>query len=352
MKRLFLYSTLTILLLLACGFGWRWWYHGRFVETTDNAYIRGDITPISSKVAGYVGKILVADNQTVNAGQPLVKIQDMEFIARMERGKKTLKESLAALLVIHEQMRHQSSKIEFAQANMEIAEAELQRDIEVYERYNRLYAEKVIPWIDYRNALTRKMTSYANKSGAQASLDMAKQGLNVLLAEEQQISAEIGQIEEDVKLLKQEVADTKICAPTSGTVGNRQVQQGQYVRPGSNLMALIPDNGIWIEANFKEIQLARMNVGQPVNIEIDAFPELTITGKIDSFAPASGAEFSLLPPENASGNFTKIVQRIPVKINIDNSSELGSKLRPGMSVEVSVNTNEFTEATKKHLARN
>jgi membrane fusion protein (multidrug efflux system) len=352
MKRLFLYSTLTILLLLACGFGWHWWHHGRFVETTDNAYIRGDITPISSKVAGYVDKVLVSDNQTVSTGQPLVRIQDMEFLVRMERGIKTLKGRQAALLVIREQRRQQTSKIEIAKANLEIAKAEQQRDIEVYERYNRLYSDKVIPWIEFSDALTRKRTSFASKSRAQASLDMTMQGLNVLLAEEQQISAEIGQIEEDVKLLKQEVSDTKICAPTSGTVGNRQVQQGQYVRPGSNLMALIPDNAMWIEANFKEIQLTRMNVGQPVNIEIDAYPELNITGRIDSFAPASGAEFSLLPPENASGNFTKIVQRIPVKINIDNSSELGSKLRPGMSVEVSVNTNEFTEATKKHLARN
>lgn len=350
MKRLLPYIFLFVLLLAAVGFGWYWWLTGRYIETTDNAYIRGDITPISTKVSGYVESVLVADNQVVRAGEPLVRIQDMEFKVRMERGRNNLLERRAALLVVAGKRKQQRSEIALAKAQLVVAEVNLQRNTEVYSKFDQLFAEEVISWFEYNEALTNNKRALAEKSGAQASLDKAEQELNVLLAEEQRITAEIGQHQEELKLLQQEVADTSICAPFSGTVGNRRVQAGQYVRPGSVLMALIPLNDVWVEANFKEVQLARMQEGQQVEIEVDAFPDHRFTGRIQSLSPASGAEFSLLPPENASGNFTKIVQRIPVKIMVDKSSHPDKKLLPGMSVEVSINTKAAPLTEQKELA--
>ena len=350
MKRLLPYVFLFVLLLAATSFGWYWWQTGRYVETTDNAYIRADITPISTKVAGYVESVLVADNQVVRAGEPLVRIQDMEFKVRMERGRNNLLERQAALLVVEGKRKQQSSKIALAKAQLVVAEVNLQRNAEVYRKFDKLFAEEVLSWFEYNEALANNNKALAEKSGAEASLEMAKQELNVLLAEEQRIAAEIGQHQEDLKLLQQEVADTSICAPISGTVGNRRVQTGQYVRPGSVLMALIPLNDVWVEANFKEGQLARMQEGQQVEIEVDAFPDHHFTGRVQSLSPASGAEFSLLPPENASGNFTKIVQRIPVKITVDKNSHQDQRLLPGMSVEVSINTKAAPLTERKELA--
>jgi membrane fusion protein (multidrug efflux system) len=337
MKRFSPYIFLFALLLAAGGFGWYWWLTGRYIETTDNAYIRGDITPISTKVSGYVESVMVADNQIVRAGEPLVRIQDMEFKVRMERGRNNLLERRAALLVVTGKRKQQRSEIALAKAQLVLAEVNLQRNAEVYSKFDQLFAEKVISWFEYNEALTNNKRALAEKSGAQASLDKAEQELNVLLAEEQRITAEIGQHQEELKLLQQEVADTSICAPFSGTVGNRRVQAGQYVRPGSVLMALIP-------------LLARMQEGQQVEIEVDAFPDHHFTGRIQSLSPASGAEFSLLPPENASGNFTKIVQRIPVKIMVDKSSHPDKKLLPGMSVEVSINTKATLLTEQKEFA--
>ena len=350
MKRLLPYVFLFTLLLAATSFGWYWWQTGRYIETTDNAYIRGDITPISTKVAGYVESVLVADNQVVRAGEPLVRIQDMEFKVRMERGRNNLLEREAALRVMEGKRKQQSSEIALAKAQLVVAEVNLQRGTEVYSKFNKLFAEEVISWFEYNEALTNNKMALAERSGAQASLAMAEQELNILLAEKQRITAEIGQHQEDLKLLQQEVADTSICAPISGTVGNRRVQTGQYVRPGSVLMALIPLNDVWVEANFKEVQLGHMQEGQQVEIEVDAFPDHHFTGRIQSLSPASGAEFSLLPPENASGNFTKIVQRIPVKITVDKGSHHNKKLLPGMSVEVSIDIRQEPETEQKHLA--
>jgi membrane fusion protein (multidrug efflux system) len=351
MKRLLPYVFLFVLLLAAGGFGWYWWQTGRYIETTDNAYIRGDITPISTKVAGYVEEILVSDNQIVSDGEVLVRIQDMEFKVRMELGRNSLMERQAALLVAEGKRKQQWSKIDLTKAQLTVAEVDLQRETEVHSRFDSLYAKGATSWFEYSEALTRKKKAQAQRIAAKASLGMAEQELSVLLAEEQRIVAEIGQHQEELKLLQQEVTDTSICAPISGTVGNRRVRAGQYVRPGSILMALIPLNKVWIEANFKEVQLVRMQEGQSVEIEVDAFPGHFFTGRIQSFSPASGAEFSLLPPENASGNFTKIVQRIPVKITVDKNSHQDKKLLPGMSVEVSIDTRQEPKTEQKHLAR-
>lgn len=338
MKRWLPYFLLTVLLLIAAGLGVYWWQVGRYIETTDNAYIRGEITPISAKVSGYVETVQVADNQVVSGGDSLLRIEDLEYRVRLERGKNSLEERQAALSVATGKREQQSSKIDLAQAQLMVAEVELERETEEFNRFEKLHKEGIISPLEYGKVLARKKRCQAEKAAAEASLRVAKQELNVLSAEEKQLSAEIDQHRATLQLLQQEVADTEILAPIAGTIGNRRVRAGQYVRPGAILMVLIPLHEVWIEANFKEVQLARMRVGQPVEIEVDAFPGRKYTGRIESLSPASGAEFSVLPPENATGNFTKIVQRIPVKISIESNLQQQKKLLPGMSVEVRLDT--------------
>lgn len=343
MKRLLPYILLTFFLLAACAVGLYWWQVGRYIETTDNAYIRGDITPISTKVPGYVDKILVVDNQIVSAGDPLVQIETMEYTVRLERGRDRLAEREAALQVATAKTKQHRSRIDIARAELTIAEVELEREVEELKRYKKLYAVGYISPLEYGQVEARKKRCLAEKSAAEASLRMVQQELVVLSAEEEQLAAEIKQHRETLKLLQQEVADTEIRAPIDGTVGNRRVHSGQYVQPGSILMALIPLHQVWVEANFKEVQLNRMRIGHAVEVTVDAFPDQKFTGQIQSFSPASGAEFSLLPPENASGNFTKIVQRIPVRILLNANGTQNRRLLPGMSVEVTVDTRSDPE---------
>lgn len=343
MKRIIPPLIFILFMAFVCGLGWHWWRNGRFMETTDNAYVKSDITPISTKVSGYVAQVLVSDNQIVSKGDPLVRVEDHEFKLRLERGKNRLVEIDAALLVAEGKRQRQAAVIEVAKSRLLVTEIESQKANDEFERFERLYTKKVISELQYSAALTEKKKCLAMLSGARASLQAAEEEVGVLAAEEKRIKAEIAHQLEQLKLLERQVADTYVYAPTSGRVGNRLVRQGQFVRPGLALMALIPLNDVWVEANFKEVQLEHMKVGQPVEITVDAFPGQKFRGRIQSLAPASGAEFSILPPENASGNFTKIVQRIPVKIDFEGDNTLGANLLPGMSVEVALDTRSQPE---------
>jgi membrane fusion protein (multidrug efflux system) len=338
MKRFIPPIIFVLFLIFVCGLGWHWWRDGRFIETTDNAYIKSDITPISTKVSGYVAQVLVYDNQIVSKGDPLVRIEDHEFNLRLERGKNKLAERRAALLVAEGKRQRQTSAIEVAKSRLLVAEIESEKASDEFDRFERLYSKKVIPELQYTATLAEKNKCLAMLSGARANLQVVEEEVGVLAAEEKRIKAEIAHQLEELKLLEQQVADTLVYAPSSGRVGNRRVRQGQFVRPGSPLMALIPLNDVWVEANFKEVQLERMKVGQPVEITVDAYPDQRFQGRIQSLAPASGAEFSIIPPENASGNFTKIVQRIPVKIDFEGKNARSGNLLPGMSAEVTLDT--------------
>ena len=352
MKRLLPYTHLTIFLITSSGVGMYWWKVGRYIESTDNAYIRGDITPISAKISGYVEKIQVSDNQVVSAGEPLLHIESLEYRVRLERGRSILAERQAALQVAKAKTKQHHSHIDIAKAELSTAKIESKRFSEELDRYQQLYAVGYTSPLEYGKVVAMMKRSQSEKKASEAKLSMVQQELYVLSAEEKQLEAEINQHRETLKLLQQEVADTEICAPISGTIGNRRVRSGQYVRPGSILMAIIPLHEVWVEANFKEVQLARIQIGHSVEIKVDAFPGQKFAGQIQSFSPASGAEFSLLPPENASGNFTKIVQRIPVRILLDATRNLSQRFLPGMSVEVSVDTRMAAEplANNRHVA--
>ncbi len=338
-----------ILAVLAVGAlgsaaGWYWWTVGRYHETTDDAYVRGEITPISPKVAGYVRELAVEDNQRVQAGDVLLKIDDREFKLAVAEAEARVKETRAAIAGIDARMTLQSAAIEQAAAEVAAAEAELERAKKELGRAKNLLKGNVGTRRRYDEAVAAQRKAEAALRRSRARLEEARQEVRVLESERKRLKAVLARSEAALALAKARLKDTVIVAPVAGVVGNRAVRLGQYVRPGALLMAIVPLNRIWISANYKETQITRMEVGQPAEIAVDTFPGVTLNGRIESFSPASGAEFSLLPPENATGNFTKIVQRIPVKIVLDADNPLAGKLRPGMSVEVTVDTRENAHA--------
>lgn len=340
MKRYLSWSGAIIVVCAGCAFGWHWTTTLRFIEKTDNAYVRSEITQISSKVQGYVTELAVGDNAPVTAGDVLLRVEDVEYRARLENGRQKLEERKAALAVARSKTRQQLCRIDSSRAQLAAAEAEQGKRNNDLRRFDSLLPEGIVSAMDYDGVATAAKKARADALAARAGVETTATELDVLMAEQRRLAAEIRQQEEELKLLSKECADTVITAPVAGVVGNRKVRQGQYVRPGTLLMAVIPRNDLWVEANFKEVQLSRMHEGQPVRIEIDTFPGSPLTGRVASLSPASGAEYSLIPPENAAGNFTKIVQRIAVKIRFDPGQPLLKNLRSGMSAVVRLDTRE------------
>lgn len=335
-----------ILLLSVCAIGvtglgmagLHWWQTGRFAESTNNAYITGNITAFSPKIPGYVEKVLVNDNQYVRKGDVLVVIEDAEYRARIARANAAVDRKRAGLLNIEYRRLLQIALIEEAEASTNAREADLTKTSKDLVRAKRLVSEGWVSKQGEDYATADELRARATLTSARAGATAARQILAVLDSEKTQLMADVAQSEAEVRLAQIDLDATIIRAPISGVVGNRRVRVGEYVRAGTRLLALVPLDDVWVVANYKETQLTNMRPGQPVMIEIDTFPDDPIVGTVDSFAPASGAEFSLLPPENATGNFTKVVQRIPVKITLEANHSLFGRIVPGMSVTASVNT--------------
>jgi membrane fusion protein, multidrug efflux system len=334
-----------ILVLIALGglsggafAGWYWWTVGRFLETTDNAYVHGDISIVSPKVAGYIREVRVSDNQQIAAGDVLVVIDQADHAAQMAQAEATVEAQKAAIGSIDSRIVLARALIAQADATVVAAEAEQRRCRQDFTRLQNLVRSDFASQqrFDGADADLRKADAAVTKARAAATAE--RDQLGVLQASRHEAEAKLRQTEASFDLAQQNLEHTIVRAPVDGVVGNRSVQLGQYVRAGTMLMAVVPLPEVYVVANFKETQLARMRRGQPVELEIDAFPDRRLIGTLDSFAPASGAQFSLLPPENATGNFTKVVQRLPVRIAIPADNPLSGLLRPGLSVQVSVDT--------------
>ncbi|WP_133718906.1 HlyD family secretion protein [Methylocaldum gracile] len=304
-------------------------------ETTDNTYLKAHISLISPKETGYVKEVLFQDNQKVMPGDLLVVIDDHDFRARVAQAEAQVMVETARIQTLETDMRAQSAKIRQEEANIAAAEADLERTGKDLKRFGHLAADGAV------SAQTRDVAEAAYK---QAAAQREKYRSSRLEAESQlaSLDAQIGETRARLQaaqaaldLARIDLANTHITAPFAGIIGNRSVQVGQLVKPGTVLGYLVPVDGLFVEANFKETQIGRMQPGQPVDIRVDAYPDIRFEGTVDSFAPASGSEFSLLPSENATGNFTKIVRRIPVKILFRPGTDL-SRLRPGLSTVVKV----------------
>ena len=314
----------------------QWWFVGRFYEETDNAYVQGDITPVSSRLSAQVIEVLVDDNQEVVPGDLLVRLDARDFEIALAEANANLATRRAEQQQAQSRLIQQDSLIAAASANVDASQAE-QRRVE-------LDIKRITPLRQSGYASEEQLSNYraqlevtrAQVSKAQADLQTQRLAKDTLAADIARLGAQIQAAEAAVRQAQLDLERTEIRAPIAGRVGQRNVRIGQNVSPGSNLLAVVPDAELWIKANFKETQISRMHEGLKAELVFDTFPDQPVSGTLQSLFPASGAQFSLLPPDNATGNFTKVVQRIPVKLVVDENSPLAGLIRPGMSVHVKV----------------
>ncbi len=336
-KRLIL-VLLPLVLVAALYGGWNWWRVWRYQQSTDDAYIQSDISLISPKIEGYIKDVRVQDNEHVTAGQILFVIDDSDFAAKVAQAAAAVRTTEATVQTFDTRQEFQQAMIDQAAAEVEAAQAELDRANLDKQRYVSLVTSEVATKQRYETAVADASKAAANLLKAKAALEAEKQQLAVLIAQKHEEEARRAQARATLRLAQNDLDNTVIRAPVAGVAGNRAGQVGQYVKPGTQLLSLVPLPQVYVTANFKETQLTLMRPGQPAEVLVDAYPDQTLVGRVDSFAPGSGAEFSLLPPDNATGNFTKIVQRVPVRIALPADNPLAALLRPGLSVTVSVDT--------------
>ncbi len=324
--------------VLALGVGgyalseWRW------LESTDNAYVGGDIEPISAKIAGYVAEVPVTDNQTVSPGDVLVRLDRHEFEARFAQAQAAYDNATANLGNLNAQAEAQAAQIRAAEAESASAQAEARRARLDRDRFQSLARADNVSRQRLETVEADLAKATAAVSRAQAAIGAAQGQLQVIETSRPARAALVAQAQATLDLAADDLKHTEILAGQAGIVGHKSVVPGQYVRPGGVLMSVVPIMNVFVDANFKETQLTQMAPGQSVRLRIDAYPDVTLTGEVVSLAPASGALFSLLPPENATGNFTKVVQRVPVRIRFTDQGVLAGKLRPGLSVQAVVDT--------------
>jgi membrane fusion protein, multidrug efflux system len=318
--------------------GLQYWNVGRFMVSTDDAYIQADSTLVAPKISGYVAVLLVDDNQTVHAGQVLARIDDRDFRAALDEATANVAAATASIANLDAQIAAQGSAIKEADAAVAAASAALSLAQRNDARRREMARVGYGTEEQADNASTEAKEKLAALQRLQAAADGARQQLAVLNTQRQLAQAQLARTEAVQRQASLNLSYTEIVAPVDGTVGARTVRQGQYVQAGTQLMALVPLPQTYVVANFKETQLTHIQPGQTARIAVDSFPGDDLEGHVESLAPASGLEFALLPPDNATGNFTKIVQRVPVKIVLAPDKALLGKLRPGTSVEVSINT--------------
>ncbi len=331
-----------VVLALAFGGygGWYWWTVWRFQQSTDDAYVASDVSVISPKIEGYIKDVRVRENQAVKKGAVLFVIDDSDFAAKVAQAEAAVATEEAAVATYASRLDLQQAMIAQAQAAVESAEADLVRTQQDYKRYAALMTTDFASRQRYEQAQADARKAEAEAARTRAALAAAESELGVLRSQRQEEQARLQQARANLRLAENDLDNTVIRAPISGIAGNRAGQVGQYVKPGTELLSLVPLPRVYVTANFKETQLTRMRPGQRAEVSVDAYPDHRLIGKIESFAPASGAEFSLLPPDNATGNFTKIVQRVPIRIALPSKEPLARLLRPGLSVTVTVDTRE------------
>jgi membrane fusion protein (multidrug efflux system) len=319
---------------------WNRWESNARRQTTDDAYLQADLTPIAAKVSGYVRSMPVQDFERVSAGQMLVQIVDDDYRAAVDQLTASVAAAAAQIATLKAQRELQTANIEAAKATIAATGANIEQNARDLTRQQRLLATGS----SSTEAAERLQTTHAQLA-AQLQQNRAQEAaatrqLQVLSAQEGQAEAGLAAQKASLAVAKINLGYTSIVAPQAGVIGIRQVKPGQFVPVGGQVTSLIPLPNVWVIANFKETQLTHMAVGQRAHIQVDTFPGRTLKGHVLAFAPGSGQQFSLLPPDNATGNFTKVVQRIAVKIAIDDADGLIDRLRPGMSVVATVETRD------------
>ncbi|WP_342625508.1 HlyD family secretion protein [Pseudomonas alkylphenolica] len=341
---------LAFALMGTVGYASHWWLASRFIEGTDDAYVGADVTIISAKVPGYISEVTVLDNQFVKAGDVLARIDVRDYRAALAKAEGAVAAQQASLVNLDAIEQLQQAVINQAKAQIDAADAEAQRAGSDHSRYQALVRTQAVSVQSAQQVEATWKAARADRARADAGLMAARRQLDVIDSQRGQAQAALQQAQADREQALLNIGYTELRAPVDGYVGNRRARVGAYAAAGSQLLSVVPAKGLWIDANFKEDQLAHMQVGQAVSIRADILPGREFHGHIESLAPATGAQFSVLPPENATGNFTKIVQRVPVRVRLDSADADFGALRPGLSVVAQVNTRDAPQPSDVALA--
>lgn len=339
MKKKIIYSVLIVVLIVGGIFGWNYYKFLISHIETDDAQIDGNIVPVLSRVGSFITKVNVIDNEIVQQGQLLVELDSMDLVSRVNQAQAALESSSSSILVARRNAEDAKLAEQLSVTSIEEPKTNLWKAKSEYERYDDLYKQKLATPQQFDNVK-------AELEKAQAQYDVALQRSKSAQGQYQTALAQLKVAEstssiraKDLEYAKLQLSYTKIYAPVAGMVSKKTIQPGQLIQAGQPLMALVQAKQLWVTANFKETQLEGMNVGNPVEVKVDAFPGKEFKGKVESLGGATGAKFSLLPPDNASGNFVKVVQRLSVRIALDQTPEVDKYLKPGLSVTVVVSKN-------------
>ncbi|WP_408417412.1 MULTISPECIES: HlyD family secretion protein [Paraburkholderia] len=330
----------------------RWWTVGRFIESTDDAYLQADSVTVAPKVSGYVTEVYVADNQMVKPGDPLVHLDARQYQVALDQALATIDARKADIERAQADIKQQQSNIAQAQAQERVARVSAQHASDEVRRYAPLIATGAESSERMAELTSTRDQANATLAANAAAVDAARSQIGSATAQLAQARAQLEAAEASAQQSRLDLENTMVRSALGGKVGDRTVRVGQYVQPGTRMLTVVPVRSTYLLANFKETQVGRMRVGQPVEMHVDALPGHTLHGVIDSFSPGTGSQFALLPPENATGNFTKIVQRVPVRIRIDTGAETRSVLLPGLSVTVDVDTRSARERDARIDAEN
>lgn len=342
-----------LIVLVALGAGARMWYRSHYFVETENAYVAGHVHPVSARIAGVVTKVFIDDNQIVKEGDVIAELDPFDQRVKTEQIAAQIASAEQQVLQADAQIAQVKAQASAAQAQVAQADAQLLRTKQDAERFGQLYTSQM-------KAVSKAELDAANAARSGAVADLAARRDSVVAAKAQigaaQAARDVAKAQVDVlrvqlKDAEQQLQYNKILAPVAGRIGKRNVETGMRVQPGQQLTAIVQDN-VWVTANFKETQLADLRPGQSVHVSVDAMPDKKLVGTVDSFAPASGAQFALLPADNATGNFTKIVQRVPVKIVFQpqDIKAMNGRLVPGMSVIAEVEINQPDNQPARHAA--
>ncbi len=330
-------------------FGWRWYDRSRDIQATDDAYVRGEITNIGSRVTGYAVEVLVDDNMPVKAAQVIARIDPRDFRMNVEKSEAALEQAKAGLAQVGAQRELEKSKIMVAEAALRSAQAQTKNAEIVLQRATTLAERNFATQASVDADTAAAVQARSAVDQAAANIAFEREQLVVIDANEAAARAQVTSAEAALLAARFALEDSEIWAPIDGIVANRKTRVGEYVTAGTRMLSVVPIENMWIEANYRETQLGRMKIGDPARVEADTYPGKALCGYVESIAPASGSEFALIPPDNATGNFTKIVRRFTVRIRLGASETNAALLRPGMSVEtaVAVSREDDTSATAR-----
>ena len=347
LRRVAIAIALIAIVVAAVYFGQSWYEGSRAVQTTDDAYVRGEITAISARVSGYAVEVPTDENRPVEAAQVLVRIDPRDFRMAVERSEAALEQTKAELAQIAAQRQLQQSKIQVAEAALRSAQAVAKNADVTLERSTTLAAKSFASRATVDADTAAAGQAHASIDQATANLAFEHQQMTVIDAQEVAARARVASAEAAALTAKFALTDTEVWSPIDGVVASLQTRVGTYVVAGTRMMSIVPIHDLWIDANYRETQIGRMKPGDPVRVSIDTHPETPLCGYVESIAPASGTEFALIPPDNATGNFTKIVRRFTVRIRFNASEKNAGLARPGMSAETAVAVSSDTSAAER-----